>query len=84
MGLEIIPSNDEFCLTQFKYNSNLLPCARLINSKIMDTPVELNVCLTLFNEGPLSNPTIYRQLVGNLVYLIVTYPDISYVVHQVS
>lgn len=50
----------------------------------MDTPVELNVCLTLFNEGPLSNPTIYRQLVGNLVYLIVTYPDISYVVHQVS
>jgi len=50
----------------------------------MDTPVELNVCLTLFSEEPLSDPTIYRQLVGNLVYLIVTYPNISFVVHQVS
>ena len=32
----------------------------------------------------MSNPSLYRRLVGNLVYLIVTRPDISYAVHQVS
>ena len=32
----------------------------------------------------MSNPSLYRRLVGSLVYLIVTRPDISYVIHQVS
>ena len=32
----------------------------------------------------MSNPSLYRQLVGSLVYLTVTRPDISYAVHQVS
>ena len=32
----------------------------------------------------MSNPSLYRHLVGSLVYLTVTRPDISYAVHQVS
>ena len=32
----------------------------------------------------MSNPSLYRRLVGSLVYLTVTCPDISYDVHQVS
>ena len=32
----------------------------------------------------MSNPSLYRRLVGNLVYLTVTRPNISYAIHQVS
>ena len=50
----------------------------------VDTPVELNAHLTPSGGKPFSNPSLYRQLVGSLVYLTVTRPDISYAVHQVS
>ena len=32
----------------------------------------------------MSNPSLYKRLVGSLVYLTVTCPEISYVIHQVS
>ena len=56
----------------------------LTDSKTVDTPVEFNVHLTPLGGSPLSNPSLYRCLVGSLVYLTVTRPDISYAVHQVS
>lgn len=42
--------------------------------------------LKLFkNKGNfLPNPTLYQQLVGSLIYLTFTQPDISYVVNIVS
>ena len=58
--------------------------AGLTDSKIVDTPVELNAHLTPTGGKPLSNPSLYRRLVGSLVYLTVTRPDISYAIHQVS
>ena len=56
----------------------------LTDSKTVDTPVELNVHLTPSGGKPLANPSLYKRLVGNLVYLTVTRPDISYVIHQMS
>jgi hypothetical protein len=32
----------------------------------------------------LTNSTLFRIIIGNLIYLLITYPDISYVVHVVS
>uniref|UniRef100_A0A2N9EYP1 Uncharacterized protein n=1 Tax=Fagus sylvatica TaxID=28930 RepID=A0A2N9EYP1_FAGSY len=51
---------------------------------IADTPIEYNNRLNTHDGEPLPDATLYRQLVGSLVYLTVTRPDISYAVHIVS
>jgi hypothetical protein len=84
LGLEISSSSDGYYLTQAKYISDLLSRANLTDSKIVDTPTELNTRLTPHDGEPLRDFTLYRHLVGNFVYLTVTRPDISYAVHQVS
>ena len=84
LGLEITHYTDGLYITQVKYASDLLSRVGLIDSKTVDTLVKLNAHLTPSGGKPLSNPSLYRRLVNNLVYLIVTRSDISYVVHQVS
>ena len=84
LGLEITHSTNGLYITQVKYASELLSRVGLIDSKTVDTPVELNAHLTPSRGKPLSNPSLYRRLVGNLIYLTVTRLDISYVVHQVA
>ncbi len=81
LGLEIISSDDDFYLTQAKYTFDLLSRAGLTDHKIVDTPIELNAHLTPSSREQLPDPTLYRQLVGCLVYLTVTPPDISYTVY---
>ena len=82
--ISIGPSLILLYITQAKYASELLSRAGLINSKTVDTPFELNAHLTLTGGKLLSNLSLYRRLVGSLVYFTVTRPDIFYAVHQVS
>ena len=84
LGLKVTHSTDGLYITQAKYASELLSRTGLTDSKTVDTPVELNTHLSPTGGKPLSNPSLYRRLVGNLVYLNITRPDISYAVHQVN
>uniref|UniRef100_A0A2N9GZU4 Integrase catalytic domain-containing protein n=1 Tax=Fagus sylvatica TaxID=28930 RepID=A0A2N9GZU4_FAGSY len=84
LGLEVSSSSDSYYLTQAKYTSDLISRAGITNSKIVDTPIEYNNRLNTHDGEPLPDATLYRQLVGSLVYLTVTRPDISYAVHIVS
>ncbi|KAF5934861.1 hypothetical protein HYC85_025990 [Camellia sinensis] len=66
--------------------SSLIACrllnrAGLTDTKVSDTPIELNVKLNSTDGVPLDDPTLYRELVGCLVYLTVTRPDLAYAVH---
>ena len=84
LGLEITYSTDGLYITQVKYALELFSRAGLTDSKTADIPVELNTHLTPTGGKPLSNPSLYKRLVGSLVYLTITRPDISYAVHQMS
>uniref|UniRef100_A0A2N9G9D7 Integrase catalytic domain-containing protein n=1 Tax=Fagus sylvatica TaxID=28930 RepID=A0A2N9G9D7_FAGSY len=81
LGFEVTSSSDGYYLSQAKYASDLLSKAGLIDSKTVFTPLELNVKLNPIDGEPLSDSTLYRQLVGSLIYLTVTRPDLAYAVH---
>jgi hypothetical protein len=71
-------------LSQEKYIQDLLDRASLTDHRIAETLMELNVHLTPTDGEPLEDPTHYHHIVGSLVYLGVTRPDISYSVHILS
>ncbi|XP_016206300.1 uncharacterized protein LOC107646639 [Arachis ipaensis] len=80
LGLEVISTNDGIYLSQAKYASDLLARVGITDSCTKSTPLEPNVRFTLMDGTVLDNPTLYRQLVGGLVYLltVTTRPDIAY------
>ncbi|XP_071738757.1 uncharacterized mitochondrial protein AtMg00810-like [Rutidosis leptorrhynchoides] len=86
LGIEVIRSDTEICLSQRKYTLDLLSEFGLLGSKPCQTPIEPNVRFddNNVNDLPLTNITQYQRLVGKLIYLTLTRPDISYSVHVLS
>ncbi|KAF3646642.1 hypothetical protein FXO38_19078 [Capsicum annuum] len=68
----------------FMYASDLVATAGLADDKVVYIPMEINTKYKKANGEPFSDPTLYRQLVGSLVYLTMTRPDISYAVQVLS
>ncbi|CAM8968928.1 unnamed protein product [Rhodiola kirilowii] len=84
LGIEVSSTSEGFFISQEKYIRDLLDRACLTDQRTADTLMELNVHLRPTDGEPLEDPTRYRHLVGSLVYLDVTRPDISYPVHILS
>eukprot|EP00268_Persea_americana_P059265 TRINITY_DN7252_c0_g2_i3.p1 TRINITY_DN7252_c0_g2~~TRINITY_DN7252_c0_g2_i3.p1 ORF type:complete len:904 (-),score=94.40 TRINITY_DN7252_c0_g2_i3:300-3011(-) len=84
LGLEVHQSKKGLFLHQHKYATDLVDLADLGDSSPVDTPLEVNVKLRQQDGDLLPDPTFYRRLVGSLVYLTITRPDLSYAVNLVS
>jgi hypothetical protein len=84
LGIEVSSTSDGFSISQEKYIQDILARATLGDECTVETPMELNVKLHPTDGDPLPDPMRYRHLVGSLVYLAVTCPDISYSVHILS
>ncbi|GKB24594.1 ribonuclease H-like domain-containing protein [Tanacetum coccineum] len=69
-------------LSQSKFAEEILERAHMQNCNLCRTPVDTES--KLGSDGdPVSDPTLYRSLVGALQYLTFTRPDLSYAVQQV-
>ncbi|KAL0377948.1 UNVERIFIED_CONTAM: Retrovirus-related Pol polyprotein from transposon RE1 [Sesamum radiatum] len=71
-------------LTQAKYVQDILQDTGLQTAKAATTPLPQGIKLCANGGAALSDPEPYRRLVGRLLYLGFTRPDISYGVQQLS
>ncbi|XP_022872878.1 uncharacterized protein LOC111391836 [Olea europaea var. sylvestris] len=84
VGLEVHTTQHGIFLNQHKYIQDLIRLGDLCDSSSVDTPLEINVKYRKDEGDVLPNPTLYRKLVGSLIYLTITRPNISFAVHTVS
>lgn len=84
LELEIIRSKDGTYVNQRKYILDILSDAGLLGAKPVFTPLPKNLKLASDMGSPLQNPNRYRRLIGRLLYLNFTRPDITYAVQQLS
>jgi len=84
LGIEAASSPRGYLISQSKYIADILERARLTDNKTIDTSVEVNARYSSSDGIPLTDPTLYYTIIGSLIYLTITRPNIAYVVHVVS
>eukprot|EP00253_Pinus_taeda_P022157 PITA_22157 len=84
LGIEVTQHPESIFLSQNKYIGDLLNRFGMTECNPLSTPMEQNLKLTSIEGKELEDATKYRQLVGSLIYLTTTRPDISFAVGILS
>ncbi|CAL1360108.1 unnamed protein product [Linum trigynum] len=84
LGVEVSRSKQGIVLTQRKYALDILADSGVQGSRPSLFPIEQNHHLSRLDGPPASDPSSYRRLIGRLLYLTVTRPDIVYAVNVLS
>lgn len=84
LAIEAACSTDGLVLNQRKYTLDILKDSKKIGVRPISFPIEQNHNLTYSTTSGLVDGRRYLYLVGRLIYLTVTQPDIAYVVSILS
>lgn len=84
LGIEVMRTSSGTFLSQKKYIKDIITSVGLEDSRAVSTPLPTNLKLSTDVGVPLSEPTVYRKLVGRLLYLGITRPDLSYSIQHLS
>lgn len=71
LGIEVDGSPKGRLLSQSQYIVNILEQVILSDTRVRDSPLELNVIYSSFDGVILPSPTLHRTLVGVLLYLTI-------------
>ena len=78
LGLQVKQRKDEIFISQDKYAKNLMKRFGLDSKKHASTPMSSSIKLSSDLVGVEVDPTLYRSIIGSLLYLIASRPDITF------
>ena len=84
LGLEIARSSEGINICQRKYALDLLDETCLLGCKPSSVPMDPHAKFSKYTGGDLVDAESYRRLIGRLMYLQITRPDITYAVNKLS
>jgi hypothetical protein len=84
LGFEVWQSPKKIFLNQGKYTVEILKRFDMLECKSMNTPMEEKLKLLVDTSLDLIDATLYRQIIGSLMYLTNTRPDICFAVNTLS
>ncbi|KAG8481752.1 hypothetical protein CXB51_027230 [Gossypium anomalum] len=82
LGIKVVQSADGIFISQRKYVQDILNRFDMKDCNLESIPIEFG--LKLRKEGKKVNSTFYKQIIGSLMYLTGTRPDITYSVSLIS
>jgi hypothetical protein len=83
-GIEVIQSLKGIWLLQRQYALNKLSKYGMTRCKPISIPLEQYVKLSANERDLVEDTTMYRHIVGSLIYMTITRPNLSYAVGVVS
>ena len=84
LGLEVWQFPDEIFLNQGKYTVEILKRFGMLDCESMTIPMTTNLNLLKDDASETIDSTLYRHIIGSLMYLTNTTPDICFVVNTLS
>jgi hypothetical protein len=84
LGLEVWKSPERIFLNQGKYAVEILKRFDMLECKSMNTCMEAKPKLLVDTSSELIDATLYRQIIGSLMYLMNTRPDICFFMNTLS
>ena len=84
LGIEVSRSDKGYYISQSKYIQDLIARSGITDTRTAATPMDIHLQLRPTDGTPLEDPARYRHIVGSLVYLTVTRPDIAHAIHILS
>ncbi|CAM8917439.1 unnamed protein product [Rhodiola kirilowii] len=80
LGLQVIQKDDGIFISQSKYAKNLIKKFDLEKASHKRTPAATHLKITKDDAGTRVDQTLYMSMIGSLLYLTATRPDIAYAV----
>ncbi|KAF3617917.1 Trans-resveratrol di-O-methyltransferase [Capsicum annuum] len=84
LGLEITSHLTSYLMNQHKYTKDLLEEFNCSHFSSVTTPLRNSIKLSSDQGNPIPDPTVYRRLIGKLIVLQHTRPDISFSVQHLK